>query len=77
MGMLELGKTRRQKWTIVGGLLALHLLAIAGAISTFMVIRSPQLPPLATVLLVVCTVTWLSTFMLLFVNVAYIYLKRD
>ncbi len=77
MGMLELGKTRRQKWTIVGVLLVLHLLAIAGAIGVFMVVRSPQLPPLWAVLLVICTVTWLFTFVLLFVNIAYIYLKRD
>lgn len=75
--MLELGKMRQQKWTIVGVLSVLHLLAIAGAISIFMVMRSPQLSPLVTVLLVICTVTWLSTFVLLFVNVAYIYLKRD
>lgn len=76
MGMLELGKTWRQEWTIVG-VLVLHFLAVAGAIGVFMVVRSPQLPPLWAVLLVICTVTWLFTFVLLFVNIAYIYLKRD
>lgn len=77
MGMLELGKTRPQKRAIVGVLLVLHLLAIAGAIGVFIVVGSPQLPPLWAALLVICTVTWLVTFVLLFVNVAYIYLKRD
>lgn len=77
MGMLELGKTRRQKWVIVFVLFLVHSLSIAGVISIFLVLRSPQLPPLAATLLVVGVVTWLFTFVLLFVNIAYIYLKRD
>ena len=77
MGMLEFGKTRRQKWAIVGTLFITHFLAIAGVIGVFVVVRSTDLPPLAALLLIICTVTWLFTFVLLFVNIAYIYLKRD
>ena len=75
--MLELGKTRRQKWRIVWLLAGLQLAAIAGIIGIFLVVRSAQLPPLWAVLLIVATVTWLFTFVLLFVNIAYLYLKRD
>ncbi len=77
MGMLELGKTRRQKWQIVWLLALLQVASIALIIGTFLVVRSAQLPPLWAVLLIVATVTWLFTFVLLFVNIAYLFLKRD
>ncbi len=76
MGMLELGKTRRQKWQIVGLLALLQIVSIAGIIGIFLVVRSAQLPPVWAVLLIIATVTWLFTFVLLFVNVAYLFLKR-
>ena len=75
--MLELGQTRQQKWTILAVLLVLHLAAIAGIIGIFVVVKSTQLPPVAAVLLIIATITWLFTFVLLFVNIAYLYLKRD
>lgn len=75
--MLELGKTPRQKWTIIGVLAVLHVLAIAGVVTIFVVERSTDLSPLAAILLIIGTVTWLFSFVLLFVNIAYIYLKRD
>lgn len=75
--MLELGKTRRQKWQIVWLLIFLQIASITGIISIFGVVRSAQLPPVWAVLLIIGTVTWLFTFVLLFVNVAYLYLKRD
>lgn len=75
--MLELGRTRRQKWLIIVILTLLHVLSVFGVIGIFVVIRSTQLPPLAATLLVIGTVVWLFTFVLLFVNVAYLYLKRD
>ncbi len=77
MGMLELGKTRRQKWQIVWLLAILQVASVAGIIGIFLVVRSAQLPPVWAVLLIIGTVTWLFTFVLLFVNVAYLYLKRD
>ena len=75
--MLELGKTRRQKWRIVWLLAGLQIASIAGIIGIFLVVRSAQLPPVWAVLLIVATVTWLFTFVLLFVNIAYLYLRRD
>lgn len=75
--MLELGKTRRQKWRVVWSLLALHFVAIATAVGVFLVVRSPQLPEVAEGLLIVATITWLLTFILLCVNIAYLVLKRD
>ena len=75
--MLELGKTRRQKLRIVWSLGALHLAAIATVIGTFVVVRRPQLPEVAEGLVVVGTITWLMTFILLCVNIAYLVLKRD
>lgn len=77
MGMLELGRTRRQKWQIVWLLALLQIVSIAGIIGIFLVVRSAQLPPVWAVLLIIATVTWLFTFVLLFVNVAYLYLRRD
>lgn len=77
MGMLELGKTRRQKWQIVGLLALLQIVSIAGIIGIFLVVRSAQLPPVWAVLLIIATVTWLFTFVLLFVTIAYLFLKRD
>lgn len=76
MGMLELGKTRRQKWQIVGLLALLQIVSIAGIIGIFLVVRSAQLPPVWAVLLIIATVTWLFTFVLLFVTIAYLFLKR-
>ncbi len=75
--MLELGKTRRQKWRIVWLLALLQVAAIALIIGIFLVVRSAQLPPVWAVLLIIATVTWLFTFVLLFVNIAYFFLKRD
>ncbi len=75
--MLELGRTRQQKWRIVWLLALLQVVSIAGIISIFLVVRSAQLPPVWAVLLIIGTVTWLFTFVLLFVNIAYLYLKRD
>ena len=77
MGMLELGKTRRQKWRIVWLLLALHIVAIATVVGVFLTVRRPQLPELAEGLVIVGTITWLMTFILLCVNVAYLVLRRD
>ena len=75
--MLELGKTRRQKRRIVWSLSALHLASIAVVIGVFAVVRRPQLPELAEGLVIVGTITWLMTFILLCVNIAYLVLKRD
>ena len=77
MDMLELGKTRRQKWRIVWLLLALHFAAVATVVGVFLVVRRPQLPELAEGLVIVGTITWLMTFILLCVNVAYLVLRRD
>lgn len=77
MGMLELGKTRRQKWRIVWSLLALHFVAIATVVGVFLVVKRPQLPEIAEGLVIVATITWLMTFILLCVNIAYLVLKRD
>lgn len=75
--MLELGTTRRQKWRIVWLLALLQVVSVAGIVSIFLVVQSAQLPPVWAVLLVIATVTWLFTFVLLFVNIAYLYLRRD
>ena len=75
--MLELGRTRRQKWRIVWLLAFLQVASIALIVGIFLIVRSAQLPPVWAVLLIVATVTWLFTFVLLFVNIAYLYLKRD
>ena len=75
--MLELGRTRRQKWRIVWLLAVLQVAAIAGIVGIFWVVRSAELPPLWAVLLIIATVTWLFTFVLLFVNLAYLVLRRD
>ena len=74
--MLELGKTRRQKRRIVWSLSALHLVSIATVVGTFLVVRRPQLPEVAEGLVIVGTITWLMTFILLCVNIAYLVLKR-
>lgn len=75
--MLELGRTRRQKWSIVGALTLLHVLSLGSIVGIFVVVGSVRLPLLAATLLVIGTVSWLFTFVLLFVNIAYLYLKRD
>ncbi len=75
--MLELGRTRRQKWIAVGVLTVLHVLSLGGIVGIFVMVGSTRLPPLAATLLVIGTVSWLFTFVLLFVNIAYLYLKRD
>ncbi len=54
-----------------------HLLALVGLVTIFVVTGSPQLPPLLAVLMVLATTLWLLTFVLLCVNVAYYYMRRS
>ncbi len=76
MEMLELGKTRSQKRTVIVLLFLVHLLSIGGLVAIFVANGSPDLPPLLAVLMVVATTLWLLTFVLLFVNIAYYLMRR-
>ena len=75
--MLELGKTRSQKRTVIVLLGLVHLLSLAGLVAIFVVNGSPDLPPLWAVLMVVATTSWLLTFVLLSVNIAYYFMQRS
>ncbi len=75
--MLELGHTRPQKRRVIALLALVHLLALVGLVTIFVVTGSPQLPPLLAVLMVLATTLWLLTFVLLCVNVAYYYMRRS
>jgi CHASE2 domain-containing sensor protein len=77
MGMLELGTTRPQKRTVIVTLLLIHLLSLGGLVAIFALHGSPNLPPLLAVLMVVATTLWLLTFVLLFVNIAYYFMRRS
>lgn len=76
MGMLELGKTRPQKRTVIVLLFLVHLLSIGGLVAIFVANGSPDLPPLLAILMVVATTLWLLTFVLLSVNIAYYFMRR-
>lgn len=77
MGMLELGKTRSQKRTVIVLLGLVHLLSLVGLVTIFVVNGSPDLPPLLAVLMIAATTLWLLTFVLLTVNVAYYFMRRS
>lgn len=75
--MLELGKTRSQKRTVIVLLGLVHLLSLVGLVTIFVVNGSPDLPPLLAVLMIAATTLWLLTFVLLSVNVAYYFMRRS
>lgn len=75
--MLELGQTRAQKRVIIIALALVHLLSLGGLVAIFMINGSPDLPPLWAVLMVVATTSWLLTFVLLSVNIAYYFMRRS
>ena len=77
MGMLELGKTQRQKRTVIALLGLVHLLSLGGLVAIFVVNGSPDLPPLLAVLMIAATTLWLLTFVLLSVNLAYYLMRRS
>lgn len=75
--MLELGKTRPQKRAVIVLLFLVHLLSLGSLVAIFVVTGSPNLPPLAAVLMVAATTAWLLTFILLCVNIAYYFMRRS
>lgn len=77
MGMLELGQTRARKRIVITTLALVHLLSLGGLVAIFIINGSPDLPPLWAVLMVVATTSWLLTFVLLSVNIAYYFMRRS